>query len=272
MMGFLKLVPAAGCLALAGCVSDMSHVPAPPTRQPPAELPGQRADGSVLLPNQWSLRPVGRQIVLGDFTVNIAVHPTGRFAAILHSGHGRHQMVVVDVPAASVVGEFPVDETFYGVEFSHDGRELYCSGAGDEVIHAFKFKDGYLSEPKVFKLRDAKERGIPAGLALSSDARRLFVANVWGQRISQVDLGEAARVTDIELGTTNGAAPARPTPVATDEEAAAALKRAQAAQENSFEDAPFPYACRLDEKRQTLYVSLWAQAAGAVARLKANQP
>src|SRR5438552_8715158 len=201
-----KLLPAAGLFLLTACVSH----PPPSTRQPPADLPGQRADGSVLLPNQWSLRPVGRQIVLGDFPVNIAVHPAGRFAAILHSGHGRHQIVVVDVPAASVVGEFPVDETFYGVEFSHDGRELYCSGAGDEVIHAFKFKDGYLSEPKVFKLRDAKERGISARLALSSDARRLFVPNVWDQRISQVDLTETGRVTDIVLGP--AAEPAKPAP------------------------------------------------------------
>ncbi|HPA18818.1 MAG TPA: hypothetical protein PLU30_13795 [Verrucomicrobiae bacterium] len=26
------------------------------------DLPGQRADGSVLLPNQWRLRPIGTQI------------------------------------------------------------------------------------------------------------------------------------------------------------------------------------------------------------------
>jgi len=196
----LKLSPILGLVLITACVCD----PPPPLRRPAADLPGQRADGSVLLPNQWSLRPAGKQIVTGDFPVNIAVHPEGRFAALLHSGYGRHQIVVVDVVSAAVVGEFPVEETFYGMEFSRDGRELYCSGAGDEVIHAFTFRDGYLSDPKVLRIRDAKERGIPAGLALSSDARRLFVANVWGQRISQVDLGEAARVTDIELGTTNG--------------------------------------------------------------------
>ena len=72
-------------------------------------------------------------------------------------------------------------------------------------IHAFAFKEGYLSEPKVFQLRDAKERGIPAGLALSGDARRLFVANVWGQRISQVDIGETAQVRDIVLSAADGA-------------------------------------------------------------------
>ena len=267
MKFFRILPPVIGLLALAACVSNS---PEPP-RPRPADLPGQRADGSVLLPNQWSLRPVGRQVTLGDFPVNIAVHPGGRFVAVLHTGHGRHQIAVVDVPAGKVVGEFPVDEAFYGIEFSRDGTGLFCSGAGDEVIHAFAFKDGYLFDPKVFKLRDVKERGIPAGMALSSDARRLFVANVWGQRISRVDLDDAAKVTDITLGASNELV--RPTTPATvaDEDTAAASKRAQAALEKISDESPFPYACRLDEKRHRLYVSLWAQAAVAVVDLKANQ-
>src|SRR2546430_14905851 len=225
------LPPITGLLALAACVSNSPER----TRQRPADLPGQRADGSVLLPNQWSLRPVGRQVTLGDFPVNIAVHPGDRFVAVLHTGHGRHQIAVVDVPAGKVVGEFPVDEAFYGIEFSRDGTGLFCSGAGDEVIHAFAFKAGYLFDPKVFKLRDVKERGIPAGMALSSDARRLFVANVWGQRISQVDLGEAARVTDIGFGATKGPPPARANPAPTDQNTPAPRHRAPAAHENPLQ-------------------------------------
>ena len=50
------------------------------------EVPGARSDGSVLLPNQWSLRPAGKQIPVGDFPINIAMHSGGRFAAVLHSG------------------------------------------------------------------------------------------------------------------------------------------------------------------------------------------
>src|SRR5438034_309891 len=246
------LPPVTGLLALTACVCNSPERPRPR----PADLPGQRADGSVLLPNQWSLRPVGRQVVLGDFPVNISAHPGGRFAAVLHSGHGRHQISVVEIPGARVVGEFPVEETFYGIEFSRDGKQLYCSGAGDEVIHAFAFRDGYLSEPKVFKLRDAKERGIPAGLALSGDARRLFVANVWGQRISQVDIGETAQVRDIVLSAADGASKPAPTAELADEDVAAATKRAQAALEVISDESPFPYACQLDEKRQRLYVSV----------------
>ena len=104
--------------------------------KPPVALPGQRLDGSVLLPNQWSLRPVGRQIELGDFPVNIAVHPQGRFAAILHAGYSRHGVVIVDVVAEKVITNAPLEEAFYGIEFSRDGSRLLCSGASEEVIEA----------------------------------------------------------------------------------------------------------------------------------------
>ena len=55
---------------------------AEPTAVKPAAtsrlLPGIQAGGSVLLPNQWSLQPAGRQLVVGDFPVNLALHPGGR--------------------------------------------------------------------------------------------------------------------------------------------------------------------------------------------------
>ena len=59
--------------------------------------PGKQADGSMLLPNQWSLRPTGRQIELRDFPVNIAVHPKGRYVAVLHSGHSVNVVTIVDL-------------------------------------------------------------------------------------------------------------------------------------------------------------------------------
>src|SRR5208283_3935562 len=75
------------CLAWIGaCVGAGEAV------LPPRILPGQRDDGSVLLPNQWSLSPAGRQVELADFPVNIAVHPRGRYAAVLHCGYARHEI------------------------------------------------------------------------------------------------------------------------------------------------------------------------------------
>ena len=125
-------------------------------------LPGQQSDGSVLLPNLWSLKPMGKQIELRDFPINVAVHPSGRFAAVLHGGYSRHEILIVDIQAARVISHEELNQAFYGLEFSHDGKMLYCSGAGEEVIHAFEFAQGNLSEHRKLRLREVKERGVPA--------------------------------------------------------------------------------------------------------------
>ncbi|MDB6065602.1 MAG: hypothetical protein JWR26_1810 [Pedosphaera sp.] len=239
------------------------------------ELPGQRADGSVLLPNQWSLRPVGQQVPMGDFPVSIAVHPDGRFAAVLHSGHGEHEIIVVDVRAATVVSRTKVNEAFYGLEFSRSGTRVYCSGSSDEVVRVFDFKDGMLTENQAIQLRPVKERGIPCGMALASNARDLYVANVWGQNISKVDLLTRTKVLDIvptldahkkAIGATEFKSDE-----ALDPDVEAISKRAEALLDPASKDAPFPYACRLDERRKILYVSLWAQASVAVVDLNLNR-
>jgi DNA-binding beta-propeller fold protein YncE/phospholipase C len=235
---------------------------------PPSLWPGKQPDGSVLLPNQWSLRPVGKQIELGDFPVNIAVHPGGQFAAVLHAGYGRHEVVVVDLRNEQIVSRTPVHETFYGLEFSADGKQLFCSGAGDEVIHAFEFHAGQLTGHQEIKIRDRSQTGVPSGLAIDSRAKQLFVANVWGHRITRIELGPKPGVTDILIET--NAAPISLVPVepSSDANVAAAEKRAEAALFQTRPEDAFPYACRLDEKRGRLYVSLWAQAAVAVMDLK----
>ena len=60
-------------------------------------LPGLQPDGSTLLHNQWPIRPVGRQVPLGDFPVNLAVDPSGRYAAVLHAGRSPHEIRIVDL-------------------------------------------------------------------------------------------------------------------------------------------------------------------------------
>ncbi|MBI4623566.1 MAG: beta-propeller fold lactonase family protein [Verrucomicrobia bacterium] len=225
----------------------------------------------------WSLRPAGTQVELGDFPVNIAVHPGGRFAAVLHSGHGKHEVRVVDIAAAKVVANAKVQEAFYGLEFSRDGSKLFASGAGFEVVRIFDFnaKAGSLGAERTVAVRDVKERGIPAGLALSSDAQSLYVANVLGQRVAKVDLAAKTNVLEIAVGpggeTQGPQFKAQIGAKVQSEDEAAIAKRAEAANDPQSPEAPYPYACRLDEKKQRLYVSLWAQAQVAVIDLKLNQ-
>ena len=249
-----------GLAILAGCSSG----PQPPSASAQIRLPGQRADGSVLLPNQWSLRPVGRQIELGDFPANIAVSPDGRFAAVLHCGYGENEVVVVALPKGTVVSRVPVRESFYGITCSPDGRKLFCSGAGDEVVHEFAFANGVLSEHQVMALREAKVRGVPAGLVISAEGRNLFAAELWGQRVSQIDLVSRTKLFEISLAKDNARSVSSLPALPRDPDLAASAKRGAALLDSTTSSDPFPYTCVLDEPRQRLYVSLWAHAAIAV--------
>ncbi|HEY3127815.1 MAG TPA: alkaline phosphatase family protein [Acidobacteriota bacterium] len=300
---------AIACLALTVLISQPSqNKESAGVRRPRVELPGQRADGSVLLPNQWSLRPAGRQVLLGDFPVNIAVHPSSRFAAVLHCGYSVHEIIIVeipqdaspaeirragsqsstpaiDIPPPQLVSHVALPEAFYGIEFSHDGKMLFCSGAGSETIHVFDFKDGYLFNARQIALHDRKDRGIPAGIAVDRDARRLYAANVLGHSISEVDLTTGRKVSDIALTETaavdsdslsgnqksENPQSAIRNPQSIDPDIAAVTKRGEALLVDTRPNDPYPYACRLDEQRQKLYVSLWAQSSVAVLDLKSRR-
>ena len=235
------------------------------------EVPGARQDGSVLLPNQWSLRPVGRQVALGDFPINVAVAPGGRYAAVLNTGVGEHEIIVVDLRTNSVgvVSRAAVSEAFYGLAFSPDGKELLCSGAGDEVVHRFRFADGYLSDYRSVKLRGAKVTGVPAGVAVSRDGSRMFVANVLGHSLSYVDLA-TGRTNGETVFATNAVQVAAGGPALSEDEAAI-QKRADAALRDTRSDLPYPYGVVVDEARSRIYVSFWAQACVAVIDLKTRQ-
>ncbi len=243
-----------------------------PAKNEKVSVPGAQPDGAVLLPNQWYLRPAGAQVKVGDFPANIAMHPDGQYAAILHCGYGQHEVQILDVATSKIVSRANIAESFYGCAFSKDGTKLVVSGAGDEVLHFFKFAGGYLNEPSDVRLRPKAKRGIPGGFAMTADASTIYVANVWGQSVSRVRLGAgAAEITDLALF--HGGTPADPEEV---EEAKAGAKtddpsitkRAEAILDTTGKNAPFPYTCVLDEGRARLYVSLWAEKHVAVIDTK----
>ena len=223
----------------------------------------------MLLPNQWSLRPAGRQIELGDFPVNLAVSPDGKCAVILQAGYGQHELVVVDLAKKQITSRTNVAEAFYGLTFSSDAKKIYCSGASGEEVFVFDFGNGKLANRKSIVLRKASARGVPAGLAVAPDGKKLFAANLWNDAVSRINLSSRT-VHDIQL-TANG--PVTP-PLAKPEEdfdTAAATKRAKAARLANNADAVFPYACVVDSKHDRLYVSLWAAASIAVIDLQAEK-
>lgn len=180
-------------------------------------------------------------------------------------------MLIVDLEQLRVSQRVPVREAFYGLSFSKDGKRLFCSGAGDEVIHEYRFENGILSSERQLALRDPKQRAIPAGLVVNRAGTALYVANVWGHRVTSVTLRPETNVMDIVLGAEATALAAAPVAPSSDPDTAAVTKRAEASLYPSQPADTYPYTCVLDEKGGRLYVSLWAQAAVAVVDLKSQK-
>jgi DNA-binding beta-propeller fold protein YncE len=231
--------------------------------------PGPRPDGSMLLPNMWSLEPAGSQVELGDFPVNIALHPGGKYAAVLHCGYSAHEVILVDLESKTVACRSKIAEAFYGITFSPDGKKLYCSGASGEEVFAFDFADGKLSPATSIRLRAPQEQGVPAGVTVDPSGKTLFAANLWNDTISRVDLADNS-VHSIAL-TTNTVVARSVEPADEDFDTAAATKRAKAAKLAANPTAVFPYASVVNARRHRLYVSLWGGQQVDVVDLKTEK-
>ena len=208
-------------------------------------LPGLQPDGYVLLPNQWKLRPTGTQTELGDFPVHAELHPSGQWLAVLHAGYGEHEIVILALkgPRPRVVSRARIDQTFYGLTFTADGKALFASGGEYEVVHRFDFTDGYLTNPKTIAVAEQTATFIPGGLAVDATGKTLFACGTWGDAVVRIPLdnpGERVRIplTKKEPG-----------------------KKAREA---------YPYACVIDPDGKRLFVSLWNRAGVAVIDLDSN--
>ncbi len=199
-------------------------------------LPGVQKGGAILLPNQWSLRPAGKQIAVGDFPVNLALHPSGQWLAVLHAGYGTHEIMIVNVKRQKVASRVVLDQTFYGLCFAPDGKTLFASGAEFEVVHAYDFADGLLARHRELRVAPVNQKFIPGGLAVDPNRRLLIAAGTWGGGVCLVPLDAPEKRTTIALGKDS-----------------------------------FPYACAVDAAARRLYVSLWNKAALAVIDLEDNK-
>ena len=227
------------CIVMVAVFYGCRHEESPSAREP-VRLPGMTASGRVLLPNQWSLHPAGRQLPLGDLPLNMAFSPDGRYLAVTHGGYGANEIIITHIPAAenssgaqiarqqreSVLCRVELPNLWYGLIFGSGGRQLYASGGRDDKIYRFDFKDGMLLNRQEIDLYEEGQKLLPAGMAISSDGRTLYTANCRSSSIGIIGLDdEAPDMTAILLP----------------------------------EDS-FPYTCLLSPDEATLYASLWGKA------------
>jgi DNA-binding beta-propeller fold protein YncE len=158
-----------------------------------------KANGSPLaptLPNGLTLDPAGTTFDVGNMPLSGLLSRDGKLVLLL-SGFRQQGVQVVDLDSRRVLQTIPQPSAFLGLAFSSDGKTLFASGATEDVIYVYNWKDGAVELNRKIALAtvkkpDVKSASCPAGIAISPDDRFLFVAE---------NVSDSFAVVNVQNGT-----------------------------------------------------------------------
>ncbi len=160
---------------------------------------------SLPLPTGAHLDPAAPSFRIGNMPLAIipAPAPAGRFVLLL-SGWREQGVQVVDTVDRRVLQTLPQPGAFLGLAFSPDGNTLYASGGDDDSVWRYDWKDGAATYRDRLLLEEKEPgkagRRYPAGLALSRDGTRLYVAENLGGSLAVVDTARRQVVQTLPVG------------------------------------------------------------------------
>jgi len=194
---------------LVGCQTRSPDISRSPTR----EVVGRLGSNRFNTPVNQVLTPTGLQIELpGMRPQALALSPNGK---LLVTAGKTHELVVINPASGTVMQRVPLPSekdkdprpapvsgqilepdkggqlSFTGLIFSPDGKRIYLSNV-DGSIKVFSVEKGgkvvglfTIPLPPANALR--RKADIPAGLAISGDGRRLYVALNLSNRLAEID-------------------------------------------------------------------------------------
>ena len=176
----------------------------------------------VMLPNGWSITPVGQQVGLGDLPLNLVVSNNKKMMAVTNNGVGTHSIELIEAASGKKLDSMVIGKAWYGLAFGDDDQSLYVSAGHDNQVNRYSIIGNKLA------LKDEYILGKPwpaligtAGLDVDEKgSKQLFVVSKEGKSLFVFDLASKKLLNKLVLG-------------------------AEA------------YACKLSKDRNTLYISLW---------------
>jgi len=248
---FSKAVVRLTCLSLLLPVQFNSAIAQSKAKSPPRKVPGKTAAG-MLLPNGWTLTPEGAQIPTSDLPLNMVLSNDGRYLLVTTNGNGDQTINVIDLRRGESAQTVSVKKSWLGLSFAPDGKRFFVSGGDDNEVMVFDFAEGkaeqsgkiILGSADYHKLDDkeraaARRQGLgefafPAGIAVTPDGKRLYVAENLTHKVAVVDLATQKVITKIAVGE-------------------------------------YPYDCEVSGDGKRVYVSNWGSRSVAVIATADNQ-
>lgn len=175
---------------------------APRTAPGPKE-PGGRPEPRRL-PTGVVLDPAGRSIDVGSLPIAIAPAPDGDRVAVLLNGHREQGVQVVRPSTGEVLQTLVQPAAFIGLRFGREGRSLYASGGNQDLVYRYRWAAGAAQLLDSISLstgpRGKSGTRYPAGLALSPDERRLYVAENLADSLAVIDLASGRVIQRLPAG------------------------------------------------------------------------
>ena len=168
------------------------------------------------LVTDWTVTPAGAATTVGPSPMRAVWAPDGEHLLVGSSGYAMSALQVVEAATGRVsqtVKLPPSQGLFLGLAYSADGRHAYAAGGGDDLLHTYTVAaDGTLKSDGDISVASAGPRdaagvslfgdvaAFPAGIAVSSDGRSLYVALNEMHALGVVDLTARKLVRTAPVG------------------------------------------------------------------------
>lgn len=195
-------------IGFAGIVCVAAFAPLVADETPRVVWPGYQGNGVTLLPNGWKLSPAGRHETVGGLPMNLVPSPDGRFIAISTSGWTKPALSVFDTHTLQIVSRADVEHTWLGLVWHPDGKRLFASGASENVLYEYTFQNGKITASGTIPISGAERHpgrdvienaGYVAGMTMSADGKRIYAAQIYGQKVRAIDVDQKQVVATADL-------------------------------------------------------------------------
>ncbi|HVM88667.1 MAG TPA: bifunctional YncE family protein/alkaline phosphatase family protein [Puia sp.] len=155
----------------------------------------------IMLPNGWSLTPVGKSIQLGDLPLNIAVSKSKKYIAVTNNGQSTQSLQLIDIKNETRLDSIDIPKSWLGLKFSSDEKFLYASGGNDNWILKYTITNNKLVLKDSIKLGSKwPDKISPAGLEIDDARHLMYVVTKENDSLYIVDLLTKKTIHKYSLG------------------------------------------------------------------------